>query len=132
MRKNLPNHFMVSECDGGLYDTRKTDWHKKPAIRPSYAVLKSKCDGDTQALRAAIRQKFAWPGGYALFGIAADSECLCMDCMKAEYFQIAYSTRHKINDQWRIVAIESAANVDGPIDCAHCGIAIVPDDSEGV
>lgn len=126
----LPKHFMVSETDGGLYDTRQPGWHKSPAIRPRYALINRNCRDDTQAIRAAIRQGYAWPGGYALFGITTDGAAICIDCMKKEYRQISYSARHRVNDGWRIAAIECAANCDGPVNCDQCSKSIVDGSEE--
>lgn len=120
----LSKHFMVSECDGGLYDTRAQDWHKRPAIRPDYARVRCDVENNSQAIRAAIRQKFAWPGGYALYGICSDGGALCADCMRREYFQIAHSVRHRIRDGWRVTIIGCAAELDGAINCDHCGESI--------
>jgi hypothetical protein len=78
-------------------------------------------------LREYIRTKYAWPGGYELFGICNDGAVLCCDCMRREYYQIAYSRRHKINDGWRVVAIDCAANYDSYIYCEHCNKTIVED-----
>lgn len=44
-----------------------------------------------QELKQAIRTKFAWPGGYELFGITSDGAALCCDCMRKEYRLIAWS-----------------------------------------
>ena len=123
--ENIAKHFMVSECDGHMYDTRVDGWYKRPPLRHEYAVIKRDVDGDSVALRAAIRTKYAWPGGYDLFGIASDGGTLCCDCMRREYYRIAYSRRYRIDDDWRIVAIDSAANYEGPICCDHCGKGIV-------
>lgn len=76
------------------------------------------------ALREAIRQKFAWPGGYAIVGICSDGGVLCCDCMRAEYKQIANARRHRLNDGWRVEAITTTECEDAPIDCDHCGKAI--------
>lgn len=78
-------------------------------------------------LRKYIRAKYTFPGGYELFGICNDGAVLCCDCMRNEYNQIAYSRRYKINDDWRIVAIDCAANYDNHIACAHCNKTIVED-----
>ena len=78
-------------------------------------------------LRKHIRAKYAWPGGYELFGICNDGAVLCCDCMRREYYLIAYSRRHKINDGWRVVAIDCAANYDSYIYCEHCNKTIVED-----
>lgn len=118
---------MVSECSGDLFDTRKPGWYKNPPLRPAYGEIKRDCKHDNMALKAAIRAKYAWPDGYELFGIANDGAVLCCDCMRREYRLIAYSRRHKINDGWRIVAIDSAANYDSLIYCAHCNKIIVED-----
>ncbi len=120
-------YFMVSECDGNLYDTRKEYWYKLPPLRKNYAKIVHNVKVNSIALRAAIRAKFAWPGGYELFGLADDGACLCCDCMRREYYQIAYSRRYKIDDGWRVVAIDSAANYDSYIYCAHCNKTIVED-----
>ena len=119
--QTLPKHFMVSECDGGLYDTRAQDWHKRPALRPNYQRIRCDVENNSHAIRAAIRQKFAWPGGYALFGICSDGGVLCADCMRREYRQVAHSVRHKVNDGWQVCLIDCAANVDTRTDCDHCG-----------
>ena len=78
-------------------------------------------------LRKYIRTKYVWPGGYELFGICNDGAVLCCDCMRKEYYQIAYSRRHKINDGWRVVAIDYAANYDNYTYCEHCNRTIVDD-----
>ena len=78
-------------------------------------------------LRKYIRTKYAWPGGYELFGICNDGAALCCDCMRREYYQIAYSRRYKIDDSWRVVAIDCEANYDSLITCIHCNKTIVED-----
>ena len=78
-------------------------------------------------LRKYIRAKYAWPGGYELFGICFDGGVLCCDCMRREYYLIAYSRKHKIDDQWRVIAIDCAAEYDSLIQCEHCNKVIVDD-----
>ena len=78
-------------------------------------------------LRKYIRTKYAWPGGYELFGICNDGGILCCDCMRRDYYLIAYSRKHKINDGWRVIAIDSAAEYDSLIQCEHCYKVIVDD-----
>ena len=123
----MKNHFMVSECSGDLFDTRKPGWYKNPPLRPAYGKIKRDCKYDNMALKAAIRAKFAWPGGYELFGICDDGAVLCCDCMRREYHLIAHSRRHKINDDWRVVAVECAVDYDSLIYCDHCNKVIVED-----
>jgi hypothetical protein len=123
----MRDYFMVSECDGDLFDTRKPNWHKMPALRPAYGLIKCDVESNNTALKAAIRTKYAWPGGYELFGICNDGAAMCCDCMRREYYLIAYSRRHKINDGWRVVAIDCAVNYDSYIYCEHCNKTIVED-----
>jgi len=76
-------------------------------------------------LKNAIRTKYAWPGGYEIFGIASDGAVICCDCMREEYRQIAYARMHNLTDGWRIDAIDCAANTDAHIYCEHCNKVIV-------
>ena len=78
-------------------------------------------------LRKYIRAKYTFPGGYELFGVCDDGEVLCCDCMRREYYLVAYSRRHKINDGWRVVAVDCASNYDSYIACVHCNKTIVED-----
>ena len=74
-------------------------------------------------LRALIRSKYAWPGGYPMYGIANDGAALCIDCMRKEYKQIAYSNRHNINDGWKIDAVDINYE-DANLTCEHCNKSI--------
>ena len=123
----MQNHFMVSECSGDLFDTRKPNWHRLPPLRPNYAKIKRDVANDNAALKAAIRQHYAWPGGYELFGICDDGGILCCDCMRQNYYQIAYARKHKIDDGWRVVTIDCAVNYDSLTQCDHCYKVIVED-----
>lgn len=67
-------------------------------------------------LKTAIRTKYAWPGGYPLFGICCDGGALCIDCMKLEYKQIAYARRNNLRDGWRVDAVE----INWEDDCLYC------------
>ena len=78
-------------------------------------------------LKQAIRTKYSWPGGYELFGICNDGAVLCCDCMRKNYWQIANSRLYKINDGWRVVAIDCAANYASHVYCEHCNKTIVKD-----
>ena len=112
---------------GDLFDTRKEGWYKRPAIRPNYGKVERDVKTKNTALKAAIRTKYAWPGGYELFGVTSDGACICCDCMEKNYFQIAYSRKHRIDDSWNIVTIDCAANYDSYIYCDSCNKTIVED-----
>ncbi len=74
-------------------------------------------------IKNAIRNKYAWPGGYPLHLVTSDCETLCITCGKKEYKQIAYATRHTLNDGWRVVAAD--INWEDPdLYCCHCDARI--------
>lgn len=79
----------------------------------------------SRELKQAIRAKFAWPGGYEIFGITSDGAVLCCDCMRQEYRQIAYARFHRQSDGWLVTAVDCAANYDSDVSCEHCNKAIV-------
>ena len=114
----LADHLFVSSCDGALHDTRMLDWSKHP-IRPDYARTHSRIENSLQ-LRATIRAgAYAWPGGYPMYFIANDGASMCFDCVQSQYFQCAYSIRHRIDDGWRIIACDINYE-DEDCYCEHC------------
>ncbi len=71
------------------------------------------------AIKEAIRSQYAWPGGYPLYLVTSDGECLCMGCGKKEYRQIVWAIRHNTSDGWKVEA--AAINWEDPdLFCAHC------------
>lgn len=52
-------------------------------------------------LKNAVRQKYAWPGGYPISAIMEDG-ALCMDCVRKEWRQVAWETMHGIRGCWRV------------------------------
>lgn len=122
----LPEHFMVSQCDGGLYDTRKAGWEKQ-AIRVDYSRAHKDIDS-TAKLKATLRAgAFAWPGGYRVVYYTSDSALLCTDCVKKHLRSVLWSIRNKCSDGWKVVScgIEAVSadctNEEWQSHCAHCG-----------
>ena len=70
------------------------------------------------ALKNAIRQPYAWPGGYPVYVIMNDGEMLCTECTRKEYKNILQSTRGAQNDGWRCVGADILW--EGIEFCAHC------------
>ena len=71
-------------------------------------------------IKYAIRNRYAWPGGYPLFLLCVDGGVLCVACGKSEYKSIADSIRHDIHDGWNV----NGADVnweDEDLYCDHCG-----------
>lgn len=120
----LKEWFFVSESDGHLYDTRKPEWHKGQPLRKEYALVKPDVRRNTIAVRAAIRQGYAWPGGYALVAYTWDGQCLCMQCCKDNYRLIAMDTRADLGYGWNIRHIASSAELENYETCDNCGKAI--------
>lgn len=73
--------------------------------------------------KTVARNRYAWPGGYAMFLVMTDGGCLCSDCVKAEWKNIAHSTIGGYRDGWQAAAADCMANVDSedPVICDHCG-----------
>ena len=83
--------------------------------------------------RYIARERYAWPGGYELFGIADDGEVLCQECVRANFIQILTACK---GDGWFLVAMDSVASLDcGTLEehekwgtsvdyCAHCNRAL--------
>lgn len=73
------------------------------------------------ALRQIIRDKYAWPGGYALYGVTSDGAALCCDCMRAEYRLIACARKYNLRDGWRVDAVSNTSECDEFLACDQCG-----------
>lgn len=71
------------------------------------------------------REKYAWPGGYALFAVMSDGEAVCSTCVRSEYRQIAWATRVNDRGGWACIGFDHTGNSDEPETCAHCGTLIV-------
>lgn len=116
--KKLPSHFMVSDSDGSLYDTRVDGWSYKPPLRPIY----SRGFGEIRnchELKAALRHgPHAWPGCYPLYFIASDGEALSFEAVKANLRSIMDSIQNDIRDGWRVVACDVNWE-DSELYCAH-------------
>lgn len=73
------------------------------------------------AARYVRREKYAWPGGYALAAITSDGELLCPACLAENWPQVSYATRHNLTDGWRVIGLTGEHEADGePARCAHC------------
>jgi hypothetical protein len=74
-------------------------------------------------IKAALRNgKYAWPGGYPLFFIAADGEALSFEAVRGNWREVvrAHLDAYGARSDWRIVAIET--NWENPeLYCAHTG-----------
>jgi hypothetical protein len=75
---------------------------------------------DTKTLHEQITEKYAWPGGYPMFLVMADSETICMDCAAKNEELILRATNDRYEKEWVVAAV--AANwEDTGLYCGHCG-----------
>ena len=70
-------------------------------------------------IKQAIRDKYAWPGGYPLYLVCSDGTALCIDCGKKEYRRIVYSIRHNVQDEWKVERPDANWE-DTELYCNHC------------
>lgn len=120
--RNLPDHFMVSEVDGALYDTRLSCWAERP-VRPEYTWSFSDIKTVAQ-LKATIRAgAYAWPGGYPLYFVTRDAAALCFDCVTREIKQVIWSIKNHCNDGFLVDHCVINYECAG-LTCAHCDCAI--------
>jgi hypothetical protein len=124
----MKDHFMISESDGGLYDTRLANWSAKP-IRANYARHFMDIKNVSQ-MKASIRAgQYVFPGGYELFFIASDGGSICFDCARKEFRNIADSIRNNISDGWKIVACDNAEYYEDGLNCDHCNKVLNEEES---
>ena len=73
------------------------------------------------AARIVRRERFAWPGGYALALVTHDGALLCPQCVAANYPAISAAHRHKLRDGWQPEALAILEAPEQPEPCDHCG-----------
>lgn len=71
-------------------------------------------------VKRAIRQPYAWPGGYPLYVVLADGEALSCEAARQEWRQIVFATLHGLRDGWRALGAEINWE-DTALYCAHTG-----------
>lgn len=117
MKIEKPDHLFISETDGGIYDTRKEEWHLKP-IRANYRKTYSQIKNVNQ-LKSTLRNgSYTWPGGYPLFFVTSDGEALHFDCVLDNFRSVVDSVRNSIHDGWQVIGCE--VNYESELYCDHC------------
>ena len=59
-----------------------------------------------RAVKQAIRQPYAWPGGYPLYILMSDGEALSCTAARQEWRQIVYATLHGLRDGWQALGVD--------------------------
>ena len=71
-----------------------------------------------EKVKDAIRNPYAWPGGYPVYVVLADGSMLCRDCARDNYKLMASDTRHGWSG-WQAAGADIL--YDGTEYCGHCG-----------
>lgn len=78
------------------------------------------------ACKHAIREPFAWPGGYPVYIVLSDGEMLCATCAHENWPLIVRATLQRDSSGWRAEGAQILwGTEDGPELCAHCRSALV-------
>jgi hypothetical protein len=71
-------------------------------------------------VKSAIREPYAWPGGYPLYVLMNDGEALSIEAAKENWRSICWSTLHKSRDGWDAAGVDINWE-DTNLVCAHTG-----------
>ena len=86
----------------------------------------------TRNLKSYIRTGYVWPGGYPIAIVMDDGGCVCTDCARKEWHQIAHDT---IKGWTRTGWCAIGMNVlwEGGNHCDHCNKCLdaYPSEDEG-
>lgn len=75
-------------------------------------------------VKRAIREPYAWPGGYPVYTVMEDGELLCPKCARENFKQIARDTAAAWRGSWGAIGAEvHCENFDSELPdlCGHCG-----------
>ena len=72
-----------------------------------------------EKVKDAIRNPYAWPGGYPVYTIMADGELMCTECARENYKLIVQATKDQLRDGWQ--AYGADVLYEGSEYCCHCG-----------
>ena len=80
------------------------------------------CRAGLRAAKIVAREKFAWPGGYALFLVMSDGGILCPECIRANWRSIVqYTLWRQPQSGWDAAGLDHTGNCDDPPNCDDCG-----------
>ena len=70
------------------------------------------------SIKSAIRQPFAWPGGYPISLITSDCAAICPSCARKHWRSVLDATRNSLRDGWQVTA--ATILWEGDNHCDHC------------
>lgn len=124
-----PAHLFLADC-GDLHDTRDAEWSRNP-LRSGFARHNARIETGRDLCAALRAGPYAWPGGYECFFIASDGGTLSFEAVRENLTSVLWSIRTGCDNGWRVVAMDCAANCDGPVTCDHTGRVIVEGPDNG-
>lgn len=71
-------------------------------------------------VKSAIRNPYAWPGGYPVYTVMADGELLCPDCARTYFAQIVRDTYARWGGAWRAAGAEVKWEGEHDFCCQCC------------
>lgn len=114
---NLKNFGILD--NGDVYRTLD---YRFTITRKGYSRIHSEIKNGQQ-LRATLREKYAWPGGYEIVFLTKDGCVLCWECVMQNYSAIISSIRQKCNDGWWVCAsdiVEDYTQNGADLVCENC------------
>lgn len=72
------------------------------------------------AARYVRKNRYSWPGGYALALVMDDGQCVCPECVTENFRTISVDVRMGIKSGWYPVGVACEANADSAEFCACC------------
>ena len=82
------------------------------------------------SVKRAIREPYAWPGGYPMYIVMSDGEALSTQSARENWASIVHSTLTGSRDGWAAAGAEINWE-DNELCCAHSGEAIESAYGEG-
>ena len=71
-------------------------------------------------VKAAIREPYAWPGGYPKYVLMEDGEALSIAAARENWRLICWATIHRVRDGWRVADVDINWE-DAELVCVHTG-----------
>ena len=84
------------------------------------------------AARMVRRDRYAWPGGYAMMLVTTDGGALCPACVAANFSQISDSNRTNWRGSgWHPSGIILECETDGTVTCDNCNTETINPQDQG-
>jgi hypothetical protein len=83
------------------------------------------CHKGLRDAKVVAREKYAWPGGYALSLVMADGGVLCPECVKHEWRSIVrYTLWNLPQSGWMAAGLAVEECPESDVYCDHCNAVI--------